>query len=115
MPACGALACATCAIACGTLMSAAIWSIVHQRSRTATTVAAAKTIATNAVPISCSPPWKTSVAGTSIAPMRPKPATISSDQASETARPTDAIAPAATSATGFEIRSYSETAASSVA
>ena len=105
MPACGALACAICATACGTLTRAATCSIVHQRARTATTPAAANTIATNAVPTCCRPPWKTSVAGTSIAPTRPKPATISSDQASETVSPTEAIAPAATRATGLEIRS----------
>ena len=105
MPTCGAFASAICARACGTLTSAASCNIVHQRSRTATTTAAANTIATNAVPISWRPPWKTSVAGTSIAPIRPKPATISSDQTSETVRPVAAITAAATSATGFETRS----------
>src|SRR6266516_3420426 len=111
---CGESAAATCASAWGTLTRAETWSRIHQRRRTATIVAPATTTATNAAPISRKPPWKTSVAGTIIAPIKPKPATTSVSHTSETATAMDAITAASTSATGFETMSYSETAASNV-
>jgi hypothetical protein len=52
------------------------------------------------VPSTVSPPSKTTAGGTSIAPIRPKPATISADHAIEVPTPTAAIAPARTSAAG---------------
>src|SRR5439155_15699259 len=112
---CAESAAAACASACGALTSAATCSRTHQRRLTATVAAPANTTATNAVPISRRPPWKTSVAGTIIAPIRPKPATTSEFHASETATATEAIAAATASATGFETMSYSETEASKVA
>src|SRR3989442_2347421 len=112
---CAESAVAACASACGALTSAATCSRIHQRRLTATVVAPANTTATNAVPISLRPPWKTSVAGTIIAPISPKPATTSDSHTSETATAIDALTAASTSATGFETMSYSETAASKVA
>jgi hypothetical protein len=47
-----------------------------QRRPTATAAAAARTIATKAVPTTVRPPWKTSIPGTTIAPTSPSDATV---------------------------------------
>src|SRR5256885_1278206 len=106
----GLSACATCASACGTLTKAATCSSLHQRSWTATTAAPAKTTATNAVPISCKPPWKTSVAGTIIAPISPTAATTSASQPRDPPTPPPPTPPAMTRATALEPIPQGETA-----
>jgi hypothetical protein len=76
----------------------------HSRA-IATTAVAAKTTPTNAVPTGVRPPSSRSVPGTTMAPTRPSPATISEPHEREIATPTPAIAAAMSNATGFGTRS----------
>ena len=70
-----------------------------------TTAAPRKTSATKLVPIAVAPLSSSATAGTHIAPIRPKAATISDDQRSDKATAIAAIAAAMPSATSGGTRS----------
>jgi hypothetical protein len=80
-----------------------------------TIAAPRKTSATKLVPVAVDGSSSKAKTGTSIAPIRPKPATISDDQLSDSATATAAIPAASARATSGGISSYRAAAKSSVA
>jgi hypothetical protein len=90
---------------CGRLATNAAARSRGQLRLTATAVEAAKTMPAKAVPIGDRSLSKSTIMGTSVAPISPIPATSSEPQTSEVTRPTVAIPAAIASAPRSETRS----------